>query len=63
MNLVRLRNVFFSPDERGNGKIQDVRKGYEIAVGREELKEMIRDGADVLVIPAENNIKEQEIEK
>ena len=60
---LKLRNVFFSPDERGNGKIQDVKKGHEIEVDKEELDRMIKDGVEVLVIPAEEGIKEKENEK
>lgn len=60
---LKLRNVFFSPDERGNGQIQDVQKGHEIGVDKEELSRMIKDGVEVLVIPAEEGIKEKENEK
>ena len=64
MKNLRLRNIFFSPDGRGNGKINDAEKGPEIAVGRKELKEKIKNGEPTIVIPAEdgrlNQVKEEE---
>lgn len=62
MNL-RLRNVFFSPDGKGKGKIQDAEKGPEIEVSRENLKKQIAKGEPTIVIPVEGEkIKETVVE-
>ena len=53
MNL-RLRNIFFSPDAKGLGIINDVEKGPEIEVSKEWLRKEIAKGEPTVVIPAED---------
>lgn len=53
MKSLKFRNIFFAPDERGKGKIENATKGASLLVSREDLKEMLRNDPSIgLEIPA-----------
>lgn len=53
MKSLEFRNIFFTPDERGKGKIENSTKGAKLLVSRDDLKEMLKNDPSIgLEIPA-----------